>query len=244
MSHFISSILVSPLTVLSFDKTVAMQATPTASTYVATVPSFSPSRKYGVRLLISLIAFGLVVAGFVLQVVNTAKRNNDCKESLGSGTCRDHYRMYWWTSAFQFFVALVCLLFLATGFAKSVRIFLSSCLSISTVLCMLATDFFITEAIFDEYDGYYGYDGYFHEYRESDNNGDHADTVAVIGYILSAVGNFLLLFLVGGEPTQPSALNAGSNNMGATPLQPTPVAQTYTQSPTSPDIWYQRTRPS
>ena len=259
-----------------------MQAAPTASTYVAPVPPFSLSPKRSIRPLISLVASGLAVGGFVLQLIGIATRNNDCNDWESNKTCREHFRMYWWTTSFQFFVALVCLLFLAIGSAKTVRIFLTACLCISTVLCILATDYFMNAADFDnfsrqhasavdnddysrrhdyaaDYDdyfpgyyddcfgcnrsdhhGYYGYNRSGYGYQRSYRDGD-AEPNAVIGYILSTVGNFLLIYLVGGKPAKAPTLDAGSN-MGAMPLQPMPAVQTYPQSPTSLDIWRQNTR--
>ena len=205
-----------------------MRAAQTSSAYVVTVPSFSFSVKCNLRLLISLIAFGLVIAGFVMQLVRIFNKNDDCNNGFESAeACREYFRMYWWTSSFELLIALVSLLFLATGLAKTMRIFLSVCLGISTVLCMFATDYFLNP-VNHRYNRY----GFYHseyKYHRSYSDDDEADTIGVTGYILSSIANFLLIYLVGGEPKQTSALD-NETNVEETLAQPILPVQTFSQA--------------
>lgn len=143
------------------------------------------------KIFVSVVAFVLIFVGFLLQLGGVGDVHSECndendpdadfaRELIAAPTnCEDRFRSLWWATFFQFLLGIAVAMVLLLDVVKDVTIALSIFMAISTVQIINAAE----DAL--------------------DMEEESGPRAAATGYIFSAMGNFMLIFVIGvtGTPT-------------------------------------------
>lgn len=143
------------------------------------------------KIFVSVVAFVLLFVGFLLQLGGVGDVHSECndesnvegdlvRELISLPTdCEDRFRSLWWATFFQFLLGIAVGVVLLLDVVKDVNIALSIFMAISTVQIINAAE----DAL--------------------DMEEESGPRAAATGYIFSAMGNFMLICVIGvtGKPT-------------------------------------------
>lgn len=143
------------------------------------------------RIVLSLVkSFSVVIValltftGFILQFVGVADKTQECTEAV-IPSCSEQLYFVWWSVYFE--ISVISTIGILAGFdvlcqTQSAAL---AVLSIATVEMIHGAERFIGDQI------------------------SPGEKAAVVGFVFSVMGNFILIFLIGGTNQHSHALHAG-----------------------------------
>ena len=158
-----------------------------------------------VKLSLTALLILLFPLGFLLQVSGVGRIHDECKDSSARGIdCDDQFRPFWWATFMQLFVVIGIGIAMLVDIVRDTRIVAVAFLAMATLQLMDRAE----EAL---------------DFRDVPGFDEDDSRSAAAGYIISAMANFVLLFIFGikkiPQPTVPSFFKSATQDAATTPVE-------------------------